>query len=102
MLDSIEKGGKASMTDKAWKNGNPTALYNCFRKCGFKQTQNEEQSSVPPKATSSDPGWRLLPDFGGWPFEDYVHVNDHISVYGALTDVELSELDENEEETEEK
>ena len=93
------------MIDKAWRNVNPTTIYNCFRKCGFKQTENVEQSSEPPKITNSDSGWGLLPNYGELTFEDYAHVDDDISVHGALTDAELlnlAPLDEDEEENEEE
>lgn len=113
VLDSIEKGEKVIITvltaiimiDKAWRNVNPTTIYNCFRKCGFKQTENVEQSSEPPKITNSDSGWGLLPNYGELTFEDYAHVDDDISVHGALTDAELlnlAPLDEDEEENEEE
>ena len=59
---------------------------NCFRKCGFTQTENEAQASEPPKVTSTDPGWLLLPNCGELTFEDFVQVNDAISVHGVLTD----------------
>lgn len=115
VLDSIEKGEKVNITvltainiiDKAWKNVNPTTLYNCFRKCGFvKRRENVEQPSEPPKDTNSIPPdsvWALLPNSGELTFQEYVQVDDDIDVHGALTDVELLACEnEDEEEIEEE
>ncbi|CAH2096716.1 unnamed protein product [Euphydryas editha] len=113
VLDSMEKGEKENITvltaiimiDKAWKNVNPTFIYNCFIKCGFKQVGNVEQSSEPPKIINSDSRWGLLPNCGEITFDDYAHVDDDISVHGVLTDAELMNmvsLDEDEEENEEE
>ena len=113
VLDSIEKGEKVNLTvltaiimiDKAWKNVNPITINNCYRKCGFKQTENEEQSLEPPKPTNSNSGWELLPNSGELAFEDYAVVDDGLSVHGSLTDAELlnlAPLDEDEEENEEE
>ncbi|CAH2101646.1 unnamed protein product [Euphydryas editha] len=63
------------MIDKAWKNINRNNIYNCFRKCGFKQTENVEQSSEPTKITNSDSGWGLLLNCGELIFEDYAHID---------------------------
>lgn len=93
------------MIDKAWKNVNPTTIYNCFGKCGFKKTGNVEQSSEPPKITNSGSEWGLLPDCRELTFEDYTHVDDDISVYGILTDTELMSmvsLDEDDEKEDEE
>lgn len=117
VLDSIEKGEKANITvltaiimiDKAWKNVNHTTIYNCFRKCGFKQTGNVEQSSEPRRnsepSTNSGSEWELLPDCSELTFEDFTHVDDDISVYGILTDTELMSmvsLDEDDEKEDEE
>ncbi|UYV73153.1 hypothetical protein LAZ67_10001978 [Cordylochernes scorpioides] len=108
VLDSIEKGEKVNITvlttiimiDKAWKNINPTTIYNCFRKCGFKHTESVEQSSEPPKMTNSDSGWGGLPNYGELTFEDYSHVDDDVSVHGA--DAEILNLDHLDDEDEEE
>ncbi|UYV82098.1 hypothetical protein LAZ67_21000825 [Cordylochernes scorpioides] len=58
---------------------------------------------VPPKMTNSDSGWERLPNSGELAFEDYSHVDDNISVHGALTDDDifnLAHLDEEEDEEE--
>lgn len=65
------------------------------------QTDNEAQSSELPIFTSTDPGWGLLPNCGELTFEDFVQVDHDISVHGVLTDAELLDLDNNEEENEE-
>lgn len=113
VLDSIEQDEKLNISvltaiiviDKAWKNVNPNCIYNCFRKCGFKQVENVENSSEPQKITNSDSEWGLLPDCTKLTFEDYTHVDDDISVHGALTDAELlnsAPLDKDEEGDEEE
>lgn len=43
-------------------------------------------------------GGELLPNFGNLSLEQYVEIDDNIGVYGALTNAELLELGENEDE----
>lgn len=93
------------MIHKPWKNVSHITLHNCFRKSGFKQTENDGPISQPPNHTNSILGWELLPDCGPLTFQEYVQVDDDIGVHGVLTDAELLDLpsqDDDGEENEEE
>lgn len=98
VIDGIEKEEKTAVTlltainviDKAWRNVSSATIYNCFRRCGFGVIGKESQptgSEVLVKVPPS--GWENLPDNSKSTFEDFVHVDDDIAVYGALTDDQL-------------
>ncbi|UYV84043.1 hypothetical protein LAZ67_X000968 [Cordylochernes scorpioides] len=73
--------------------------------CGFKHTESVEQSSESVKITNSDSGWGCLANYGKLTFENYSHVDNDISVHGALSDAEIlnfAHLDEDKEEDEEE
>ncbi|KAG8301296.1 hypothetical protein J6590_056766 [Homalodisca vitripennis] len=72
------------IVEKAWKSVSQTTIFNCFRKSGFcVNTPDEELQVMQPTP------WESHPLIGDVPFEDFVHVDDEVAVWGTLTDADI-------------
>ncbi|XP_057340566.1 tigger transposable element-derived protein 6-like [Microplitis mediator] len=82
------------MIDKAWRNVSESTIVNCFRTCGFTTTQREELTQSTLKTTPDDTTleeWNKLP-IADVQFEDYVSCDADIATTGTLTDDEIVNL----------
>ncbi|XP_044576156.1 tigger transposable element-derived protein 4-like [Cotesia glomerata] len=82
------------MIDKAWRNVSENTIVNCFRRCGFTTTQEEELTQLTLKTTRDDitlEEWHKLPTVDVQ-FEDYVSCDADIATAGTLTDEKIIDL----------
>jgi len=78
------------ISHKAWNNVTTLTIQNCFRKCGFVKTIDNEEEEFPITLevdTQHNTLSTVLND--QLTFEDYVAIDDDLAVCGSLTDDEI-------------
>ncbi|KAL4083749.1 hypothetical protein QTP88_029065 [Uroleucon formosanum] len=86
------------ISHKAWNNVTTQTIQNCFRKCGFVKTIDNEEEEFPITLevdTQHNTLSTVLND--QLTFEDYVAIDDDLAVCGSLTDDEIFASFNNEE-----
>lgn len=78
------------ISHKAWNNVTAQTIRNCFRKCGFVKTiDNEEEESSTTLEVDSQYHRLSTVLVDQLTFEDYVTIDDDLAVCGSLTDDEI-------------
>lgn len=113
-LDCIETGASCTITvltamnliHKAWNNVTNTTIANCFKSCGFGLQQEGLLQQPEEIEMGSLETWHLLPEVdNNCSFNEYVHFDDHVAVFGSMTDEEIlasSKIRENDDENEDE
>lgn len=101
LIDAIDSGKEDNIdiltamkiAHKAWTNISPQTIRNCFRACGFDNVESEDLTGTEIDDTAFHKGWHFLLSHQGISieFEEFLHIDDDVAVYGTLSDAEIIE-----------